>query len=203
MTGANGSHPDLREAICAAVNQSMMSDDLPEEHRMRTPATPDQLDIRCQRTWHTVTTINPRLNGGDFSACVTEFTDGGDHYAFFIEAAKPIDADDWQLAGWSGGKRPPELDGHAGGFMIAGGSHVCVGGIGYAPDGGKLRVEMADGSSYEDVAADGCAIVFAPVMTAPAPDDHVVVSWHDASGATLGSDRVFVGDGRTPPPRRA
>ena len=201
MSNVDAGHPDLRQEICDAVNQVMMKDDFPSEHRMQQPASPDQVTIRCQRTWHDITTLNPRLDGGSFSACIAEFDQDGEIFSFFVEAAQTPERPAWGIAGWSGGRQPPELRDQMGGFMISGGSHVCVGGMGRVPDGGTLRVEMADGTMHESTATDSCAIVFAPVTTPPSPNDHIIVSWYDASGVELGSDRVWIGDGRTPPPR--
>ncbi|MGH9176828.1 MAG: hypothetical protein ACRD1H_20840 [Vicinamibacterales bacterium] len=202
MTGeaeTSRSQPDLRQVIADSVNQLMSSDDLPVEHRLKSPARPEQITIRSQRTWHDVTTINTRLAGGSFSACIAQLEDGDDLYSFFIEAVLPPDETEWRWAGSSGGKQPLELRDRAGGLMIAGRSHICVGGIGHVPDGGKLRVEMADGSVHEETAVDGCCVAFAPVTAQPSPDDHVTIRWFDADATELGSDRHWVGDGGPPP----
>jgi hypothetical protein len=87
----------------------------------------------------------------------------------------------------------------AGGFMLAGGSHVCVGGISPVADGGTLRVTMPDGSIHESVNADGCCIVFAPVTTHGAADDYVAVTRIDADGEVISESRVWFGNGGPPP----
>jgi hypothetical protein len=197
----SGPHPDLLQIVCDAVNQVALQPDLPEAMRLSAPLRPEHVMIRCQRVWHNIRAINPRLNGGSFAGCVAQFEDRGNLFSYFVEAARPADGDAWHWAGASGGQRPPELRERASGCMIASGSHVCVGGLGIAPEGGALRVELADGSVYEDTVVDGCAIVFAPVTTPPNPGDHAAVRAISPDGAELSADRVWLGDGTSPPPR--
>jgi hypothetical protein len=190
--------PDLRQAICTAVN-TMYDDNTPAELRPSQPLTPDRIAIRCQRTRYDIATHNPRLNGASFSACIAQFRDGERTHSYFVEAVRPVGQPDWRCAGLSGGPLPNEQAERAGGLMIAGGSHVCTGGIGRLADGGVVRVELADGSVYEDRVVDGCAIVFAPVTTRPGPDDRATVRYLNPDGSELGTDTVWVGDGRPPP----
>ena len=80
--------------------------------------------------------------------------------------------------------------------MLYGGSHVCVGGVGVVPDGGSIRVELDDGTSYESRAIDGCAMAFAPITSKPSPTDRVTVRYLDRDGSDeLPSDTVWIGDG--------
>lgn len=203
VSGGAGPHPDPRELLFAYL-VNLAEHARPEHrHAFAAPTAPEQIDVRCQRTWHNIATLNSRLNGGSFTACVARYARDGELYSYFVEAARPAGSVEWACAGASGGKAPAGPRDRAGGFMLAGGSHVCVGGIGAVPDGGLLRVELADGSVHTSAAADGCAIVFAPVTTPAKPDDHVVVRRLDRDGAELGSDRVWMGDGGPPGVRPA
>src|SRR5688500_12446817 len=101
---ASRSQPDLRLVIADAVNRMMSSDDLPPQHRLKAPARPEGITVRCQRTWHHIATINSRLAGGSFSACVAQLEDGDDLYSFFVEAVLPPGEAEWHWAGSSGGK---------------------------------------------------------------------------------------------------
>jgi hypothetical protein len=86
-----------------------------------------------------------------------------------------------------------------GGFTLAGGSYTCVGGIGAVPEGGSIRVEMANGDVFESRCEDGCCIVFAPVTSPPSPDDQVTVRYFGPDGNQLAADTAFLGDGKAPP----
>lgn len=194
--------PDLRRIACDAVAHMMASPELPDDQRIDSPLQPDEITIRCQRTWHGITTINARISGGDFSACVAQFERNGELYSYFIEAVRPSGDNEWHPMGSSGGKMPEAMRDRAGGFSGSPGSHVCVGGVGQVEDGGRLSVEMADGTLYEDTAIDGCCVVFAPVTSPPSPDDHIRVRVFNAAGVEDRMTRVWIGDGRTPPPKR-
>ncbi|HUG14184.1 MAG TPA: hypothetical protein VMM78_04125 [Thermomicrobiales bacterium] len=193
--------PDLRQLVCDAVSQMMTMPDLPDDQRLDGAVQPDEIAIRCQRTWHDISTVNARINGGSFSACVGQFERNGELYSYFVEAVSPPGDSKWHAMGSSGGKMPAVMRDRAGGFMLSGGSHVCAGGLGQVEHGGTLRIEMADGTSYEDRSIDGCCIVFAPVTSAPSPDDHIRVRVFNADGIEDSMKRVRLGDGRTPPPR--
>jgi hypothetical protein len=99
----------------------------------------------------------------------------------------------------SGGPQPADDRDRAGGFMLAAGSHVTIGGTGFVPEGGSLVVELAGGSVYGDHERDGCAIVFASVTTEPRPDDEVVIRLMDVDGAQLDETTHGIGYGKPPP----
>lgn len=202
------SQPDLRQIVAEVLQRQVEAESQrppgqlpPPEHRLIQAPSAGDITIRCQRTWRAIQTVNPRLNGGDFSAVVVQFEQRGNLFSYFVEVVRQKGSDTWGPAGFSGGKMPESRRNQAGGFMLAGGSHVCVGGLRAVPDGGSIRVTLADGSSYESTATDGCCIVLAPVTSPPSHDDHVTVQYLNPDGSEIAANRVWMGDGK--PPRRS
>ena len=196
----SNAHPDLRELIALQLNElaEQRGETWPPEMRFEGPLNADDMEITCQRTWRDVSCLNPNLDGGAFSACVARFESGGKLHAYFAQAVQRAGSELWGVAGMSGGPQPAEDPERAGGFMLAGGSHVTIGGTGFVPNGGSLTVELADGRIYGDHAREGCAIVFAPVMTEPSPTDEVVIRLLDADGVELDASTHWLGDGKPP-----
>lgn len=199
-----GPHPDLRQVVAKALRAQVEAEARlppeqppPPEYRLTQAPAADGITIRCQGTWRAVHTMNPNLNGADFSAVVAQFEHDGQLFSYFVEAVRQPGSDTWRPMGYSGGRIPQARRDKAGGFMFGSGSHVCVGGLGAVPSGGSIRVTLADDSVYESTAAEGCCIVFAPVTT---PSDHATVQFLNADGGELGVNRVWLGD-RTPPRR--
>jgi hypothetical protein len=139
------------------------------------------------------------MNGADFAAAVVQAEQDGRLFSFFVEAVKPAGRENWRGTGSSGGKIPVERRDRTVGFMLVGGSFACVGGLGIVPDGGSVRVEMANGDVFESRSENGCCIVFAPVTSPPNPDDHVTVRCIGPDGNQLAADTAFLGDGKAPP----
>jgi hypothetical protein len=85
---------------------------------------------------------------------------------------------------------------------ISGGRYVCAGGqLGSWPEVASIQVEHADGSIYSArVESDGCAVVFAPVISEPSPTDGVIVRYLDANGQVVTEERGWLGSGGPPPP---
>lgn len=199
MLGTVGPHPDVRQVISDALNLMQQTPDLPDELRLMSTMTPTRLTFRCQRSWHNVPTWEPVLNGGSLSVCVVQFTDGDRRHSHIFEVVRQKGQAAWRCRSSAGGARPTERADDIRTFELAPGSHVIVGGLAISESLGALRVEHADGSAYEVPVIDGCAIAFAPVTTQPTSSDRVTVRYFDHSGAELGSDTVWIGDGGPPP----
>ncbi len=201
----NSNQPDLRPAIVDALRHlgdtstEQMQDAHPSaQHRLsRLPAL-NEITIRCQRTWRDIRGLSPVLNEGSFSAAMAQFEQYDSTWSFFIEAVKRAGANEWRVASFSGGHIPQSRKDTHGGCMISGRSHLCIGGLKQVPDGGKIRVTLADGSTFEDLAVDGGCIVFAPVATPPGPDDHATIQYFHPDGSEISARRLLMGDGRPP-----
>ena len=203
-SGTAGPHPDLRSLYCNAlglIGDSSMPSSHPDVPGLFARLQPDDLTIRCRRTWHGIRSINPALNGGDFAASIIQFSADGHHFSFFIEAMRPAGENEWQWGGTSGGERPVDEMENVGGFSVIGGSYVCVGGLTTnRPNVAAIQVEHADSSQITvAVGDDGAVIALAPVVSAPSSEDEVIVRNLDASGGVLSEDRTWIGDGGPPP----
>jgi hypothetical protein len=196
---ATGGQPDFRQLGCETINRFLSRDHIPRPQRPAQPVVPEDVTVRCQRVWPHVTMIGPRLNGADFAAAVVQAEPEGQLLSFFIQAVRQPGSTDWHVGSSLGGQHPEHLRDRAGGTLLAGGFCVCLGGIGAVPEGGSIRVEMANGDVFESRCEDGCCIVFAPVTSAPSPDDHVTVRYLGPEGNELAADTVFIGDGKPPP----
>jgi hypothetical protein len=201
------SHPDLRPAVADFVQRHIESvaqlpfhQQPPAEHQLSEVPAIEEIIIRGQRTWWDVPMHSPRLRGADVSAAVAQFEQYGHLWSFFVRAVRLPRQAEWAIAQSTGGRADDRRDTHWG-LMSGGGSNVCVGGLNPVPDGGKIRVILADGGVYEDTAVNETCIVFAPVTATPGPDDQATIQFLDAHGNELASRRVWIGDGR--PPRRS
>jgi hypothetical protein len=188
---ANDHYQDLRLVVADAMNETLMGPHVPEEQRITQPVTPDLVRIPCQRTWYGISTVNSKLDGGDVSACVAHVRLGGSVYPAFVLVGRRADETEWRPFMSQGGC--------VAGGLIGPRSHVCIGGIDAVPDGGVIQVELADGTSYQDQASDGCCIVFAPITTPSTPDDHFTVRYLNPDGTELESRTSWIGDGKPPP----
>jgi hypothetical protein len=198
-SSTSNAQPDFQQLGCETINRILSGGRLPQLNRPAQPVVPEDVTVRCQRVWPHITMISPRLNGADFAAAVVQAEPEGQLLSFFIQAVKTPGSDEWHVSSSSGGRRPEHLRDRTGGSIIAGGSSVCVGGIGAVPEGGSIRVEMANGDVFADRCEDGCCIVFAPVTSPPTSDDHVTLRYLGPDGAELTAETTFIGDGKPPP----
>lgn len=203
-TGAAGPHPDLRELYCDALGQlrQQMSNHPGAGPPIPANLQPDDLTVRSQRTWYGVEGFSAEINGSNYAAAIVQFSDGANHFSFFMEAKQPDGSGEWLRAGTSGGARPQQQLDDSGGFNLSGGSHVCVGGLTQrCPKLKAIEVEHADGSRVSaPVGDDGAIIVLAPIMSEPSPSDEVIVRYLDGDGNAISEDRAWIGNGGPPPP---
>ena len=215
-TGYAGPHPDLRPLFCGALE---LMNEQADGHTGGSPGPPgmqpDDLTVRCQRTWRDIDVPGSSIDGSDFSAGIIQFAANRKHYSYFVEAARQPGSPEWSWAGMSGGERSRSARDRAGGFMLAGGANACIGEM-RQPSGrfaallqrifrkrsvAQIQVEHADETRYSaGFGDDGACIVFAPVVKSIAYDDQVVVRRLDATGNVVSEDRVWIGDGGPPPP---
>jgi hypothetical protein len=176
--------PDLRQTVADAINHLAAAHGHREEQKMPGPVRPEQVSILCQRTWHSVETLNQKVNGSDFSACVANITqEDGIYPWFFLVCRLPGDTT-WQPIGSQGGERRGSVQQIIGKLQIPR-TCICVGGLSVVPNGGKISIEHQDGSRYDDIAQDGCCIAFASLTNEMLVDGSATVRYFDADGQVV------------------
>jgi hypothetical protein len=176
--------PDLRQVIADAVNQLAAAHSHREEQKMPGRVTPEQVSIPCQRTWNAVETLNQKVNGADFSACVANITQKDGIYPWFFLVCRLPGDTSWQPIGSQGGERRGAVQ-QVSGKLALPRTAICVGGLGVVPNGGSISIELPDGSVYDDHAESGCCITFAPLTTKELVEGETTIRYFDADGQVL------------------
>ena len=181
--------PDLTPSISDAINHLARQHQFRSEQQLAAEVTPEQLSVPCQRTWFGVTTLNQKTNGGDFTACVANVTQEDGVYPWFFLFCRPPGSESWQPLVSQGGERR-EMVQRVPGKVRVPRTCICIGGLGVVPNGGRIQIEMEDGSVHEDHAVGGCCIAMAP-LTVPTEDQGTItVRFSDADGNELQSETV-------------
>lgn len=186
---STNNQPDLARTIAGAINQlAQQHGDRPEQ-KLPESVSPTHISIPCQRTWYGVETMNQKVNGADFSACVAHVTQADGIYPWFFVVCRLPGDSDWQPIGSQGGERRGMVQQMPGKLHIPR-TAVCAGGLGVVPNGGSVRIELPDGTVHEDHANDGCCIAFAPLTSEPEGGKAIMIRYLDASGAEISSEPI-------------
>jgi hypothetical protein len=176
--------PELRQTVADAINQVASQHGEKPEQKMPAPVRPEQVSIPCQRTWYAVETLNQKVNGADFSACVANITqEDGIYPWFFLVCRLPGDST-WQPIGSQGGERRGSVQRNLGKLHVPR-TCICVGGLSVVPNGGSIQIELSNGERYEDAASDGCCIAFAPLTTESLIEATTTIRYFDADGSEI------------------
>lgn len=193
--------PDLRHVVASSINElAREHPNFAKDSGLDDPVslTAEDVTTICQRTWREINTINTEIDGADVSACFANVNHDGDIRSWFFLACLPVGDTEWRPMGSQGGMSRSDSQRDTG-AITGSRSHVCTCAINVIPDGGRIQVELADGTSYHDEAVDGCCIVFAPITTPPTPDDRFTIRYLDPDGNELLSETRWIGDGAPPP----
>lgn len=184
----NDDQPDLHTVIADAVTELVQNNsfrgDQPAE-----PVAPGQVQVRCQRTLRGVQTLNPKLNGGDLSACIALVTAHDQVFPWFFLTCRRAEEGHWQPVASVGGTPKPAGEPFVGKLRDPR-SFVAIGALHAIPEGGGIRIELPDGSTYEDRVVDGGVIAIAPLTFPPDTGDLTTIRYLNPDGSERGSETV-------------
>ena len=181
--------PGIAQTLADAINQLAAQHGSRPEQKIPEQVAPEQISIPCQRTWTGVETLNQKVTGADFSACVAHVSrDDGIYPWVFLLCRLPGDSH-WQPIASQGGERRGSVQRVLGKLKIPL-TAICVGGLGVVPNGGSVQIELPDGSRYDDRAQEGCCYAFAPLTDEPGSNQPATVRYLDADGAEMHSESI-------------
>lgn len=181
--------PDLRPVITDAINQLMRTQtfqaDQPQE-----PVTLNQVEILSQRTLQYVQTLNSKLNGGHLAASLALVTQEAGAYPWLFVTCRPVGEINWQPVGSVSGTGSEDGAHPFLGKSTAPRSFLGIGSLNVIPDGGRISIEMPDGTVYEERVENGCCVVLAPITHVPESGKQIEISYRNPDGSEIRSERV-------------
>lgn len=181
---SQGEQPDLRRTVADAINELAQQHGSRSEQKLPDTVNPEQVSIPCQRTWYGVETLNQKVNGADFSACVAHVTQSDGIYPWFFLLCRLPGETIWQPISSQGGVRQGMVK------RVPGNLHVprtciCAGGLGVVPNSGSIRIELPDGAVHEDVATEGCCIALAPLLYESDSPESATIHYLNPDGSEI------------------
>jgi hypothetical protein len=181
--------PDLRHVIVEAINELMQTHEF-QATQPREPVTLEQVEIRRQKMIRNARTLNDRLNGGDLAASIALVTQGTSVYPWLFVTCRRARDQSWQPVASVSGEGHEHETRRFLGKTRGPRSFVCVGSLNVIPEGGRIRIELPDGSVHEERSVDGCCVVLAPVMFAPDIGEPTAIRYFNPDGSEISSETV-------------